>query len=70
MNTYTQSDVLRLLREKQGKRTLRDFAKVIGVSVAYLSDIFLLRRNPGPAILKYLELRQERIVSVTYYEEK
>jgi transcriptional regulator with XRE-family HTH domain len=36
--------------------SLRSYATRVGVSAAYLSDVYSGKRNPGPAILKFLGL--------------
>lgn len=52
-----------LLRKRQGDRSLREFAKEIPCSVAYLSDVMLGKRGAGPRILTYLGMKAERRVS-------
>lgn len=47
-------DVRDLMRKEVAKRgSQRQYAKAANVSVAYVSDILLGRRNPGPAIAKH-----------------
>jgi predicted transcriptional regulator len=58
MKALTQSDIVAMLRKKQGESTQRELAEQIGVSQAYLSDVFLGRRDPGPAILQYLGIEK------------
>lgn len=56
MGILTSSDVIALLRKQQGKRRQKDFAEQIGISPAYLSDVYQGRRDPGPAVLDFLKL--------------
>ena len=49
-----------MLKEKQGDRSIRQFAKKIGCSHAYLAYVLKGERPAGPKILKYLNL--ERIL--------
>jgi transcriptional regulator with XRE-family HTH domain len=57
--TVTLATVIALLKKKQGKRSLREFARALGISAPYLSDIYLGRRRPGPAVLQHLGLHKE-----------
>ena len=60
-----KNGVLQLLRRKQGDRTQVELAKELGISTAYLSDIFNGNREPSAAILDYLELKRQ-----TFYTRK
>lgn len=57
--TITQDKVVGMLRKKQGKRSLREFARELGISAPYLSDIYKGRRNPGPAILDQFGIQKQ-----------
>jgi transcriptional regulator with XRE-family HTH domain len=59
IKTITRDGIIRFLKKEQGKRSLRTFAKDIGVSVSYLSDLYLGRRDPGPAILERFGMWKE-----------
>ena len=50
--------LIRELRARQGQRSLRRFARELGISAAYLSDIYLGRSEPGPKVLEPLGLRK------------
>jgi transcriptional regulator with XRE-family HTH domain len=63
-------EVLEMLRRKQGKRSLRAFARDIGVSAPYLSDVLRGNRDPGPTLLKVLGLERVRTVSLVYERRK
>lgn len=54
--TYKTEDVLEMLKRKQGKTSLRQFAIELGISAPYLSDIYKGQRLPGPAVLEKLGL--------------
>jgi transcriptional regulator with XRE-family HTH domain len=62
----TVDQVLELLREKQGELTQKDFAEKLGVSAAYLIDVYRGRRPPGPSILRFLKL--EKRVTTVYWK--
>ncbi len=55
---------LRLLANSMSSE--KALAEIIGVSPAYLNDILSGRRNPGPAVLKFLKLEKRTI----YVERK
>ena len=55
----TKQDVLIMLHYYQGVRSLRQYAKLIGCSASYLSDVYCGRREPGPKVLRFLDLRRE-----------
>ena len=54
----TENQVVAILKKKQGDGSLRSLAIELGISAAYLSDIYLGRRRIGPKILRPLGLRQ------------
>jgi hypothetical protein len=59
--TYTLSrfDVLKkLAREIEKAGSLRKWALTIGASAAYVSDVMLGKRDPGPKILTALKLEK------------
>jgi transcriptional regulator with XRE-family HTH domain len=55
-----------LLKQRQGKRSLREFSKQVGVTAAYLSDLYRGNRDPGPRILEFLGLEREVKRAVAY----
>lgn len=63
MKNLSESDVVKLLKKRQGRLTASAFAKEIGVSPQYLSDIYAGRRAPGPSLLNFMGL--ERTYSAT-----
>lgn len=70
MNSLTQQDVVEILKRKQGKLSLRKFARKLGVSPPFLSDVYLGRRGPGPKILDQLNLQSTRQITVTFTKKK
>lgn len=67
---WRKEDVIEKLRQDQGTRSLRTYAKDIGCSAAYISDIYNNRRDPGDLVLKHLGLQAEKVTTVTYTERK
>ena len=66
MATLNRSEVNQMLIRKQGQQSLRGYAKELGISAPYLSDILRCNREPGPKILKLLQLRKIKSVNVVY----
>lgn len=64
----TQDDVLKLMWKAQGDDSMRAFAASFGVTVAYISDIYKKRRDPGPSVLERLGL--EKIEAPLSYRRK
>lgn len=58
VQVLTEKEVVEMLQKKQSKMTQKDFAKVVGISPAYLNDIYNLRRLPGPPVLRFLGLER------------
>lgn len=59
--TYTHDELLAILEEKKGERTITEFAEEVGVSAPMLSNILCgHRRMDGPTsrVLKYLGMRK------------
>jgi transcriptional regulator with XRE-family HTH domain len=48
-----------LIRKRQGERSASEFAKELGISPAYLSDVYLGRRDPGDKILSKLSIQRK-----------
>jgi len=61
-----RTEVITLLRRKQGDRSLREYAKHVGCSAAYLSDLYRGNRDPGKKIMLFLGLTKRRRVETTY----
>ena len=60
------ADPIKMLAARMTGRSLRSVAREIPCSAAYLSDIMLGKRNPGPRVLDYLGLNRDVDKSVTY----
>jgi transcriptional regulator with XRE-family HTH domain len=59
----TYSQVIELLKKRQGKRPARQFARDLGISAVYLSHIYNGKREPGPAVLNKLGLARQIVYS-------
>jgi transcriptional regulator with XRE-family HTH domain len=66
MAVMTDDDVLELIRKRKGEKSLREFAKEIGITAPYLSDILKKNRSPGKTVLKFFGLEKKRIIQVSY----
>lgn len=55
-----------LVKQCNEGETLRNYARRIGVSAPYLSDVFRGNRNPGPKILEFLGLKVDVKQTRTY----
>lgn len=62
------ADVVEALKKRQGSKSLREFARELGISAPYLSDIYRGHRGVGPAILKTIGLTRKTTV-ITVYEK-
>lgn len=66
MATLGNDEIISIIRKAQGEKSLRTFATEIGVSAAYLSDVFRGNRKPGQKILNFFNMTQTKTVTVTY----
>jgi transcriptional regulator with XRE-family HTH domain len=55
--------VLSIIEKRVALSSQRDVAREMSVSEAYLSDVRRGKRNPGPAIIRGLGLREQKIYS-------
>lgn len=55
-NPLRRANVIELLRSAQFNKTQKEFAAEIGISAAYLSDIYKGHRAPGNKVLTFLGL--------------
>lgn len=62
----TVQEILDQLKWKQGDRSLRTFAEEIGVTAAYLSDVYRGNREPAKTILAYLNIEKTVTRTVVY----
>lgn len=63
MKRLREADLISLLKKKQGERTASEFAREIGISPSYLSDIYLGRRAPGPSVLEFMGVEKTYVVT-------
>jgi transcriptional regulator with XRE-family HTH domain len=61
-----KQQVIDLIRKEQGRSSLRDYAKSVGISAAYLSDVLRGNRAPGKKIYEHFGLSREKTLTVTY----
>jgi transcriptional regulator with XRE-family HTH domain len=61
-----KKQVVDLIRETQGSKTLRDFGDEVGVSASYISEIYKGTRNPGVKILDYFGITKSTRTIVEY----
>lgn len=66
----TKTDVLDLLKTKQGERSLREFAEEVKCSPAYLSEIYRGTRQPGNKIMRFLGLTRRKTVETAYVKAR
>ena len=59
----TADQVRKLLKQKQGKGTQKALADRIGVTPAYLSDIYAGNRQPSGKVLAFLKLKRDTVYS-------
>lgn len=57
-NYYTLEEVVKLLKQAQGSKTITDLASDIGVSMQLLSAVLAGNRKPAGKILKYLKIKK------------
>jgi hypothetical protein len=58
MKLLTLDDVLALMKTRQGKRLNKNFAKTLGISASYLSDIYGKKRDPGDSVLRAMGIER------------
>lgn len=59
-----------IIKSSQKTQSLRAYARNLGVSVGYLSDVYVRRREPGPTICKALGYEKQRTTTTTYTKAK
>lgn len=62
--TLTAAEVIDILKQKQGTRSDSQFAVELGISKAYLCDLYKGRRTPGEKILERIGLVKRSIPAV------
>lgn len=65
---YTASELRQMLRDRQGALTLGQFSAEIGISLQFLSQIYLGDRSVGnELVLRYLAPRGKMFVAETVW---
>ena len=59
MKQFTREQLIEFMQKRQGPRTAKEFAEELGISAAYLSDIYAGKREPGPTVLEKLSLEKD-----------
>jgi transcriptional regulator with XRE-family HTH domain len=60
-NSYTESEILDMLKFRQGGLTQTEYAKEIGISEQFLSDLYRGTRTiDSPRVLSYLAPRGKK----------
>jgi len=69
---WRKEDVVKKLQADQEaqKLSLRQYARTLNVSAAYLSDVYRGRRDPGPTLLEHLGLERKVVTTVTYVKRR
>lgn len=68
--TLTREQVIEKLTQAKGKRSLRDYAKAMGISHVYLWEVLSGRRAPGPSVLDWMGLVEKTTVVTVYVPKK
>ena len=67
-NKLTSTELIGRLKKLQGERSLREFATALGVSAAYLSDVYRGNRAIGNKLCRKLGVTKTRELITTYQE--
>jgi hypothetical protein len=68
MKILTQDEVIARLRAKQGDQSAAELARQLGISAAFLSELFRKTRHVPKPILKILGIGREKATTYTYFE--
>jgi transcriptional regulator with XRE-family HTH domain len=63
----THYKMVEVLKKKQGELSLRQFAQKLGLSAAYLSDVYRGNRQAGRRLLKLTGMHKIVTVKVDYF---
>jgi hypothetical protein len=64
--TYSLDEVVEMLKQRQGERSVSAFAGEVGVSDKLLYAIYAGDRNPGQTVLDYLGIVAETTKETVY----
>ena len=72
MRKIGDEDVINTIRAGQGDKSLRTYASELGITPAYLSDIYHGRRSPGKTVLDHFGIKKTRrtVVEFTFERKK
>jgi hypothetical protein len=62
----TQAQVVKLIQERRGRKSVLAFSKELGVSQPYLDRVLKFQQVPGEKILKLFGLQRIMTTKVTY----
>ncbi|HZP22832.1 MAG TPA: hypothetical protein VFB04_05255 [Terriglobales bacterium] len=62
----TIEEMIKLMQQRQGTRNQAEYAKFLGISEAYLSDIYKRKREPGPSVARKFGLEKQVIRTVQF----
>ena len=62
MKTYTNEDVVEVIRKRTAETSLRQTARELGLSPSYLSDIVLGRRFVSDSVAEAFGYKREVVV--------
>lgn len=66
---FSRNEVIEMLRGQIDLAgSMREYARSVGISAAYVSDVMRGNRDPGPAILHDLGLSKHVTPAVIHYE--
>lgn len=66
MKKLSRDAVVAAIKKRQGKKSLRQFAVELGITPAFLCDIYKGRRSPGPKILEHFGIESHVVTTVEY----
>lgn len=56
--------IIKELKRRQGSLSQKAFASSLGITPAYLSDLYAGKRDPGPKVLKVLGLKKVKAYEI------
>lgn len=66
MKTFTQDDVLAVIRVRTEATSIRAVARELGLSAAYLSDILLGRRAVSETVAEAFGFQREIVTEIRF----
>lgn len=62
----SQAQFINLVKARQGGLTMRAYAKELGITPGYLSDVYLGRRDVGPTLSAALHYKRRKTTRVEF----